>query len=140
MIRVRNLRPGEASTLPPELLDTGMPFLDEPWTWVVEADGCPTPFAIIVAAFAGGWLVLYRLLAISPLPSTVPLNWFLETHPQVFDEARLRGCVGFLTLLSDERPEEAQLARIATRLAGGTVIPWWGSMCVGPLAEKGKQG
>ena len=40
-----------------------------------------------------------------------------------------------LTLLDDSRPEEAQLARIAVKLAGGTVLPGSWSMCVGPIGE-----
>jgi hypothetical protein len=135
MIRVRNLRKGEAATLPPALLDHGMPYLVEDWVWVVESDEHPGPFALIVASFCHGWLLLSRLLALSPLPPGIPLTWFLETHPQVFAEARARGCVGFLTLLSEDRPEEAQMARIAVKLAGGTVLPGHWSMCAGPLGE-----
>ncbi len=136
MIHVRNLREGEAATLPQSLLDHGMPYLAEDWAWVVESDGYPAPFAIIVTSFCHGWLVLFRLLALSPLPPGVPLTWFMEAHPQVFAEARRRGCVGFLALLGDDRPEEAQMARIAVKLAGGTVLPGKWSMCAGPLAER----
>ena|ERR1700731_4749679 len=136
-IRVRNLREGEAAILPPALLNHGMPYLDCPWVWVVESENHSEPFALIVTSFAGGWLVLWRLLSLSPLPSTVPLNWFLEAHPQVFAEARARGCVGFLTMLADDRPAEAQMARIAARLTGGTALPWHGSMCVGSLVGIG---
>lgn len=135
-IRVRNLREGEASTLPPALQDTGMAFLIPEWTWVVECDSYPAPFAIVVAGQGHSWLVLFRLLALSPLPPGVPLTWFMEAHPQVFAEARRRGCVGFLALLGDDRPEEAQMARIAVKLAGGTVLPGKWSMCAGPLAER----
>ena len=144
MIRVRNLRLGEAIRLPPALLDHGMPYLVEPWVWVVEdADAPPAassapapaapPFALIVTSFAHGWLVLHRVLAISPLPPAIPLTWFLAARSQVFAEARLRGCVGFLSLLDDTRPEEAQLIRIAIRLAGGQVMPEKLSLCAGPL-------
>ena len=112
-----------------------MPYIVEDWAWVVESDDYPAPFAIIVAAFCHGWLLLYRLLAISPLPPGVPLTWFMEAHPQVFETARRRGCVGFLTLLDDSRPEEAQMARIAVKLAGGTVLPGKWSMCAGPIGE-----
>jgi hypothetical protein len=146
VVHVRNLRKGEQASLPSALLDTGMPYLDEQWTWVVEAAGPPrrgvgsaatgeldTPFALVVASFAHGWLVLWRLLAVSPLPPTAPLNWFTEAHPLIFAEARRRGCVGFLTLLADDRPEEVKLARIAVRLAGGTLIPFQGALGVGTL-------
>ena len=142
-IQVRNLREGEAATLPPALQNHGMPFLVPEWTWVIEPVSLlgpfapPAPFAIIVASFSHGWLVLWRILALSPLPPGIPLNWFLEAHPQVFVEARSRGCVGFLTLLADDRPAEAQMARIAVRLAGGTILPFHGSMCVGPLIGEG---
>lgn len=132
-VRVRNLREGEASTLPTALLDHGMPYLVPEWVWTVEAEGHSKPFAIIVASFSHGWLVLWRILALSPLPSAAPLNWFLEAIPQVFAEARLRGCVGFLTLLADNRPEEAKMARIIQRLDGAKILPFQGSMGVGRL-------
>ena len=117
-----------------------MAYLIPEWAWVVECEAYPTPFAVIVASQAHSWLVLYRILAISPLPPGVPLTWFLEAHPQVFAEARRRGCVGFLTLLDDSRPEEAQMARIAVKLTGGTVLPGKFSMCAGPLVDPGEEG
>lgn len=139
-VRARNLREGEQVTLPPALLDTGMPFLVPEWVWVIEpvsplgpfAPAAP-PFALIVASFSHGWLVLWRILAISPLPAAIPLNWFMEALPQVFVEARARGCVGFLTLLSDDRPAEVKMARIVQRLAHGGILPFRGSIGAGML-------
>jgi hypothetical protein len=138
VINVRNLREGEQATLPPVLLDTGTPYLVPEWAWVVERVGQDAPFAIIVASFSHGWMVLWRILAISPLPSGIPLNWFMEALPQVFAEARKRGCVGFMTFLADNRPAEAKMARIIARLAGGTVLPFQGSIGVGLLAKVGE--
>ena len=142
-IHVRNLRKGEPVRLPSALLNTGMPYLDEQWTWAVEeAGGKDTPFALVIASFAHGWFVLWRILAVSPLPPTVPLNWFMEAHPLIFAEAKRRGCIGFLTLLADDRPEEVKLARIAVRLAEGTLIPFQGAIGVGQIAtdrEKNSQ-
>jgi hypothetical protein len=140
-IHVRNLREGEQQTLPVALLDTGMPFLVPEWVWVVEPVSLlgpfdpvqPQPFAIVVCSFAHGWLVLWRVLALSPLPPAISLNWFLEAIPQVFAEARLRGCVGFLTLLADNQPAEAKMARIITRLAKGGIVPFQGSLGAGML-------
>ena len=147
-MQVRNLREGEAATLPTALLDTGTPYLVPEWVWVVEPTRPPSPlgpfapspppFALVVASFSHGWLVLWRILAISPLPSGIPLNWFKEALPQVFAEARLRGCVGFLTFLADNRPAEAQMARIIARMAKGKILPFQGSMGVGPLAAAGE--
>lgn len=137
-VQVRNLRLGES--LPNDLLDTGTPFLDPEWCWVVEPASllgpfAPSqPFALVVASFAHGWLVLWRVLAISPIPDGIPLNWFLEAFPQVFAEARLRGCVGFLTFLADNRPAEVKLARIIQQLPGAALLPFQGSMAVGPTA------
>lgn len=140
-VRVRNLREGEADSLPLSLLDTGMPYLDPPWVWIVEAEvetfdlsTPPAPFALIVTSFAHGWLVLWRVLAASPLPPAIPLTWFMEALPQVFAEAAKRGCVGFLTLLADDRPAEARMARIVASLPGCSILPFQGSMGVGPLA------
>jgi hypothetical protein len=139
MIYARNLREGETSTLPPALLDTGMLYLIKEWAWAVESTECPIPFALIVASQAHSWLVLWRVLAISPLPSGIPLTWFLEALPQVFAEARLRGCVGFLTLLDDKRPEEVKMARIITHLAHGGIMPFQGSIGAGMLASIAKE-
>ena len=145
-VHVRNLREGEQATLSAALLDTGMPYLVPEWAWVVEltASDDPiailtkppsAPFAIVIASFAHGWLVLWRIIALSPLPSGIPLNWFLEALPQVFAAARARGCVGFLTLLADDRPEEVKMARIILRMAKGRILPFRGSMGVGLLPE-----
>jgi hypothetical protein len=141
MIHVRNLRKDEQQTLPAALLDTGMPFLVPEWVWVVEPVSIlgpfdpvpPQPFALIVTSFSHGWLVLWRVLALSPLPPAIPLNWFLEAFPQVFAEVRLRGCVGFMTLLADSRPQEVKMARIITRLAKGGIVPFQGSLGAGML-------
>jgi hypothetical protein len=140
-IHARNLRKGEQDTLPSALLDTGMPFLVPEWAWVVEPVSIlgpfdpvpPQPFALVVCSFAHGWLVLWRVLALSPLPPLIPLNWFLEALPQVFAAARLRGCVGFLTLLADNRPEEVKMARIIQRMAGAKIMPFQGSLGAGSL-------
>ena len=138
-VHVRNLREGEQATLPLALLDTGTPYLVPEWAWVVERVGQDAPFAIIVASFSHGWMVLWRILAISPLPPGVPLTWFMEALPQVFAAARLRGCVGFLTLLADNKPAEVQLARIVASLPGCSILPFSGSMGVGPLTDAAEE-
>lgn len=134
MIRVRNLREGEAQSLSPELLDTGMLYLIPEWVWVVESDAHPEPFALIVASQAHSWLVLWRVLALSTPSPEIPLNWFLEALPLVFAEARMRGCVGFMALFADNRPQEVKLARIVSRLAKGGIMPFHGSIGAGMLA------
>lgn len=136
MIRVRNLVEGEFATLPAELLNTGTPFIDPQWAWVVEADDSPSPFALVVTSFSHGWLVLWRVLAVAPLPSSIPLNWVMEALPQVFDAAVARGCVGWLTFLADDRPQEAKLARIVASLPGASLLPFQGSMGVGLLVDR----
>jgi hypothetical protein len=139
-VNVRNLRRGEAAFLPATLLNHGMPYLAEDWVWVVELDApiAPVPFAIIITSFAHGWAVLWRVIALSPLPPVVPLTWFLRALPQVFAEVRLRGCVGFVTLLSDDRPAEVKMARIITKLAHGGIMPFQGSIGAGMLMELGE--
>jgi hypothetical protein len=134
MIHVRNLREGEAATLPAALLDTGTPYVVPEWAWAVEIDSS-APFALIIASFSHGWLLLCRVLAVSPLPPEIPLTWVMEALPQVFAEARLRGCVGWLTFLADDRPQEAKLARIVALLPGASLLPFYGSMGVGLLAQ-----
>lgn len=134
-VHVRNPKIDEIPLLPAALRDTGMPYLDPEWVWVVESDGHPTAFALVVCSFAHGWLVLWRVLAISPLPSTIPLNWVMEALPQVFAAAHARGCVWFLTLLGDS-PVESKLARIVQSVAGGTLVPFQGALAVGKIAKK----
>ena len=134
-ILVRNLRENEAATLPDVLLNTGMAYLIPEWAWVVETDDCPVPFALIVASQAHSWLLLWRVLSLSPLSSGIPLTWFLEALPQVFAAARARGCVGFVTLLADNRPEEVKMARIITRLVHGGIMPFQGSIGAGMLIQ-----
>lgn len=138
-IQVRNLREGEADTLPPALQNHGMSYLIPEWVWVVEPASPlgpfapPAPFALIVASQTHSWLLLWRIIALPTLPPGIPLNWIMEALPQVFAEARLRGCVGFLTLLADNRPEEVKMARIIASLPGCSILPFQGSMGVGPL-------
>jgi hypothetical protein len=162
-IRVRNLREGEADLLPPALRNHGMAYLIPEWAWVVESvppapaapptlptdpisiltrepvsaspspAPAPAPFALIVASQAHSWLLLWRILTISPLPSTIPLTWFMEAVPQVLAEAARRGCVGFVTLLADDRPEEVKMARIILRLSGGGLLPFQGSIGAGVI-------
>ena len=140
-VHVRNLHEGEAPTLPAALQDHGMPFMVPEWVWVVEPVSPlgpfapPAPFALLVTSFAHGWLVLWRILSVSPLPSTVPLTWVMEALPQVFEQTRARGCVGFLTFLADNRPEEVKMARLIASLPGCSLLPFQGSMGVGSLAE-----
>ena len=141
-VHVRNLRDGEAANLPPDLQNHGMPYLVPEWAWVVEPVsplgpfGPPArPFALIVASFSHGWLVLWRILAISPLPSGIPLNWIMEALPRVFADARPRGCVGFMTMLSDNKPAEVKMARIVQRLWYGKLEPFQGSIAAGMLPE-----
>jgi hypothetical protein len=116
-----------------------MSYLIPEWVWVVEPASLlgpfapPVPFAIIVTSQAHSWIVLWRILSLSPLPPGIPLNWIMEALPQVFAEAASRGCVGFLTLLADNRPEEVQLARIIAALPSATLLPFSGSMGVGRL-------
>jgi hypothetical protein len=57
----------------------------------------------------------------------------MEALPQVFAEARLRGCVGFLTLLADNQPGEVKMARIIQRLPDAALLPFQGSFGVGKL-------
>ena len=137
-VHARNLREGEAATLPTALQNHGMPYLVPEWAWAVESSEHATPFALIVCSFCHGWLVLFRVLALSPLPPGIPLTWFLEAVPQVFAEARERGCVGFLTFLADNRPEEVKIARIIAGMPGATLLPFQGSIGTGVLPGVGE--
>ena len=63
----------------------------------------------------------------------------LEAIPQVFTEAVKRGCVGFLTLLADNRPEEVKMARIIAGMTRATLLPFQGSMGTGVLPGVGEE-
>jgi len=125
MVKVRKYVFGEF--LPAPLLDTGMPFLDPEWVWVVTPEHNNLPFAIVVGSFAGGWLVLWRLLSVKPRPQGVAAHWFLEAMPKVFDNAKESGCVGVLSMFSDDKPNEARLARLFAKM-GGHLLPFKGSV------------
>jgi len=126
MVTVRNMRVGEE--LPAKLLETGTPYLDPDWVWVVCPKDSDTPFAILVASFAHGWLVLWRIIATD---AALP-NWFLEALPQVFDNAKKRGCLGILTMLADGNEAEVKMARIIAA-SGGTLVPFVGSIAAAPI-------
>lgn len=125
MIEVRNIFAGEE--LPEGLKDTGTPYLDPEWAWVVCKNG--ETLAVIVTSFAHGWLVLWRVIA---LPSAPP-NWFLEAMHKVFENAKKRGCLGILTMLSDEQEAEVKMARMISRM-GGALVPFRGSVAVASIA------
>jgi len=133
MVKVRNYRPGEF--LPAPLLDIGTPVIDPEWCWVVTPESADLPFAIVVGAYAHGWFVLWRVISVHPLPKVVAPHWFLEAMPQILENAKRKGCVALVTLLGDQYPQEAKLARIILRL-GGKILPAHGSLAVLPLAGK----
>ena len=130
MIRVRNYIRGEF--LPAPLLNHGMPMLDPEWTWCVTPESSDLPFALVACSYAGGWLVIWRLLSVQPLPGHVVRHWFLEALPKVFENAREKGCVGVLSMFSDAQPVEQRLARLMVRI-GGNMVPFKGSIAVSPL-------
>ena len=108
--------------IPPPLSDTGMPYLDPDWVWLACTDD-DQPFAIVVASFCHGWIVLWRVIA---LESAQP-NWFLAALPEVFDNAKKRGCLGILTMLEDRNEAEVKMARLIQK-SGGTLIPFTGTI------------
>ena len=124
---VRQLTRLEASDptfLPLVLRAHGFPFLDAEWCWVVEHED--KTIALIVCSFAHGMLVLWRILA-TPDAKRVCRSWFFRALPIVLDNARQRGCVGYLTMLEDHHPACVKLARIVAR-TGGVLIPFVGTL------------
>lgn len=124
---VRQLTRLEASDqtfLPLELRAHGFPFLDPEWCWVVEHK--EKAIALIVCSFAHGMLIFWRVLSV-PGAKSVCRSWFLQSLPIVLDNARQRGCVGYLTMLEDHHPACAKLARIISA-TGGVLIPFIGTL------------
>lgn len=129
-MRIRHYIAGEF--LPQPLLDTGVPKIDPAWAWVVTPDDSELPFALILGSYAHGWLMLWRLLSVQPLPRGVARYWFLEAMPRLLENAKQQGCVGMLSLLSDTKSCEVKLARLILRI-GGQLIPFRGSVAVAVL-------
>ena len=119
----------DPTLFPPELRDWGFPYLDREWTWVIEVDS--TPIALVICSFAGGMLVIWRILSTSSA-KRVESTWFWASLPKILDNARLRGCVAYLSMFDDAHESETQLARILTR-AGGVLKPFKGMLGVGPI-------
>lgn len=116
--------------LPVELRDwTPFVYLEPAdWMWIVEHEG--QPVALILTSFAGGLLVIWRVLSVS-----VFRTWFRPAILHIMDNARKRGCVGYLSMFSDDKPSETQLARIMA-CSGGFLKPFRGSLGVGVIPER----
>jgi hypothetical protein len=127
-LKVRNLRPGES--LPPDIKDTGfeeMP-LNPRWIWVLERRGRIVAMAITINAH--GFLILLRTGATPKAPP----HWPLVLFPQVFAEAKARGCKGYYTFLDDRQPAEVKLMRIVLRIEGA-LLPAYGAWAVGSFLK-----
>ena len=130
-LTLRPLTPAESecpALLPPELRDFQFPLPDPEWTWIIEHNS--SPVALILTSRVGAILLFWRVLSTSRAKSIV--NWLLAALPAILDNARLRGCVGYGAFFADNRPEEAQFARILQR-AGGHLEPFTGSFGVATL-------
>jgi hypothetical protein len=125
-------KPGEF--LPAPLLQLDVPAPNPEWVWVVTPPNSSLPFAIIVGAPAHGFLILLRVISVSPLPPQAPRNWFKPALMTVLDNSRRRGCLGMITLLSDKSEQEQKLARLVLKM-GGDLFPFSGSLAVLKLEE-----
>lgn len=132
---VRQLTQLEASTpelLPPELRAFQFPYLVHDWCWVVEHEG--QPIALVVTSAVHGVLFIWRVLATASAKREHS-TWFLVSIPQILENAKVRGCLGYGAFLHDDRECETQLARILQR-NGATLEPWVGSVAIAPLFEE----
>jgi hypothetical protein len=127
-LTLRPLTKLEADTpelLPPELRVYGFPYLLPEWCWIVEKNGLP--IALIVTSMVHGILFFWRVLATASAKKA--LYWFLACMPQIIENAKTMGCLGYGTFLSDDKPQEVKFARILSRL-DAKVIPWVGSLAI----------
>ena len=132
-LSLRELSRAEAATpelLPPELRPSQLPYLVADWCWIVELKD-HGPIALVVTSHVHGVLFIWRVLSTAQARK-LSLNWFLAAFPRIFDNAKLRGCVGYGAFLHDNVPEEARLARIMAK-AGAHIEPWVGSIAVNRL-------
>lgn len=127
-LKVRNLRPGEG--IPRGIKNTGFEdlTLNPRWVWIVEHKG--RPVVILITINAHGLLILLRIGAIPE----APLHWPLVLFPQVFAEAKARGCKGYYTFLDDRQPTEVKLMRIVLRTEGA-LLPAYGAWAVGSFLK-----
>jgi hypothetical protein len=135
-LTLRKLTPLEAITpelLPPELRDFGFPYLIPNWCWVVERRG--DPIVLVVTSMAHGILFFWRILSTAS-GRRGSLNQMLAALPAIIDNARLRGCLGYGTFLSDS-PTEAKLARIIVK-QGGAILPFTGMIAMNLNMPKGE--
>jgi hypothetical protein len=136
MVKVRMLRLGEEENLPAALREYGVPKLDHDWAYAVTPVDSDVPFAMVVTSYASGLLVVWRLISVQPLPQGVTRTWFLEASSLILESARSRGCVGVLSLFSDDRDIEQKLARLLIRF-GGAVAPFKGSLGAVSIVKAG---
>lgn len=128
--KIRNLILGEKlPQLSPDDSPVGVDLLelDPEWVWIAEQRGEPVGF--LVGGNLHGLLVLMRII-VSPESDcpTIPLL-LLRRALRV---AKQRGCVGWITILSDESVAEVKLMRIAMR-HNDLLIPHRGVWAMGRL-------
>lgn len=120
-VRVRNLLPldiipfADMSRGGPPIGFESFP-LDCEWTWVALIDD--SIVALLVAGQVQSLLLLLRIAVTSNAPPAT----CLVLLRRAFRDARRRGCLGFLTFLSDSAAAESQLMRIVQR-ADGDLTP-----------------
>lgn len=111
--------------LPEELLDGLESYtIDHEWQWVVERDG--RIVAQVLACYAHGITILLRISATKDAPK----SWAVVALRQVLRDCRERGCIGFLTMLEDDKKQEVKLMRIVQKI-GGYVRPFYGAIVAG---------
>lgn len=109
-MKARLLRIGE-----PLPFDTGFPYLDPVWTWIVEDNG--NIMAVLISAPGPGIAILLRIMS---LPSS-PLSVIVALLRKSLTDMHKRGYHAYLVCLDKDRPLEAKLARIAIK-SGGLVL------------------
>lgn len=126
-IEVRNRwwRGKELEKLPSELMDGMEPYtIDPEWQWVAEYDG--KIVGQILACYAHGVPIIIRITSTKDAPK----SWAVVALRQMLKDCRARGCVAFMTMLEDSKPQEVKLMRIVQKL-GGYVKPFYGAIVAG---------
>lgn len=124
-IRNRGFVGRELEPLPSSLMDGMEPYtIDPEWQWIVEYDG--EIVAQILACYAHGVPLILRITA----TKNAPKSWAVVALRQMLRDCRERGCVGFMTMLEDSKPQEVKLMRIVQKL-GGYVRPFYGAIVAG---------
>lgn len=103
--------------------------IDAEWQWVLVVDGKIK--AQMLCAPMHGLLAIMRITAFDDAPRGWTLNFFRAA----LADARRKGMIGYVTVLTDQNPKERKLMRVIQR-SGGMLMPITGAWGFGSTEVK----